>query len=126
MLTSAGLLARHGVLVRKLQAVEVLAEIDTVIFDKTGTLTEGRPSVTQVVALDGFDRDELLRLAAGIERASEHPLAQAVVRAAEAQGMSIPAVSDFDSPVGKGVVGVVEGRRVDTGVPVSMKRKMRA
>ncbi|WP_341924989.1 copper-translocating P-type ATPase [Nocardioides psychrotolerans] len=104
-----------GVLIKNAEALELMEKVDTLVVDKTGTLTEGRPSVTQVVALDGFDRDELLRLAAGIERASEHPLAQAVVRAAEAQGMSIPAVSDFDSPVGKGVVGVVEGRRVLLG-----------
>lgn len=83
--------------------------------DKTGTLTEGRPSVTQVVPSPGFDRDELLSIAAGVERASEHPLGQAVVNAAKEAGLTIPEVVDFDSPTGKGVVGTVGGRRVLIG-----------
>jgi len=83
--------------------------------DKTGTLTEGRPSVTDVVPTPGFDRDRLLRLAAGVERASEHPLGVAIVAAATAAGLDIPAVTEFDSPVGKGVTGQVEGHRVLLG-----------
>src|SRR5690606_22735422 len=79
------------------------------------TLTEGKPSVTRIVAADGFDESELLRIAAGVERASEHPLALAIVDAATGRGLDVPAVSDFDSPTGKGAVGTVEGRRVTLG-----------
>ena len=89
--------------------------VDTIVVDKTGTLTEGRPWVTQVVTTTGFDRDDLLRLVAGVERASEHPLAQAIVNAATEAGMSVPDVTDFDAPVGKGVIGTVEHRRVRVG-----------
>ena len=83
--------------------------------DKTGTLTEGKPSVTQIVPAEGFASDELLRVAAGVERASEHPLALAIVAKAEESGTPIPEVSDFDSPVGKGAVGRVEGKQVVLG-----------
>jgi len=83
--------------------------------DKTGTLTEGRPSVTNIVPSPGHSSDELLRLAAGVERASEHPLGLAIVNAATEAGLTIPDVSDFDSPVGKGVIGTVENHHVVLG-----------
>jgi Cu+-exporting ATPase len=83
--------------------------------DKTGTLTEGKPAVTQVLASEGFDEREVLRLAASVERASEHPLALAIVRAANGRALLLAPVSEFNSPVGRGAVGVVEGRRVLTG-----------
>jgi len=104
-----------GVLVKNAEALERLEKVDTLVVDKTGTLTEGRPSVTAVVPAAGFTEDELLRLAAGVERASEHPLARAIVAVAEARGLAVPAVEDFDSPTGKGAFGTVEGRRVILG-----------
>jgi Cu+-exporting ATPase len=89
--------------------------VDILVVDKTGTLTEGRPSVTRVVPVDGFDADQLLRLAAGVERASEHPLALAIVEAAERRVERLPDVADFDAPAGRGAAGVVEGSRVAVG-----------
>jgi P-type Cu+ transporter len=104
-----------GVLIRSAEALERLEKVDTLVVDKTGTLTEGRPIVTMIVPAEGFAEDEVVRLAAGVERASEHPLARAIVAAAEARGMTPPAAQDFDSSVGKGARGVVEGRRVALG-----------
>ncbi len=104
-----------GVLVKNAEALERMERVDTLVVDKTGTLTEGKPSVTRVVACEGHSEDELLRLAAGVERASEHPLALAIVHAAEFRKLAIPAVSDFDSPTGKGATGIVEGRRITLG-----------
>jgi Cu+-exporting ATPase len=103
------------VLIKNAESLELMEKVDTLVVDKTGTLTEGTPSVTSVVAAAGFEEAELLRLAAGVERASEHPLGLAVVNAAAAAGVSIPDVTDFDSPTGKGVIGTVEGRRVLLG-----------
>src|SRR3546814_2957430 len=82
---------------------------DLLVIDKTGTLTEGKPSVTCIVVGEGWDESELLRLAAGVERASEHPLGQAIVAAAEARKLALPEVSSFDSPTGKGAVGTASG-----------------
>jgi Cu+-exporting ATPase len=104
-----------GVLVKNAEALELMEKVNTLVVDKTGTLTEGKPSVTQVVPSTGFEEEELLRLAAGVERASEHPLGLAIINAATGAGMAIPDVSDFDSPTGKGVVGTVENRRVRLG-----------
>jgi len=107
--------AQLGVLIKNAEALELMEKVDTLVVDKTGTLTEGKPSVTQIVPTDGRESRELLRLAAGVERASEHPLAQAVVAAAERDGIAIPAVSDFDSAAGKGALGTVEGHRIMLG-----------
>lgn len=107
--------AELGVLIKNAEALERLEKVDTLVVDKTGTLTEGRPSVTAIVPDNGIDANDVLRLAAGVERASEHPLALAIVEAAERAGLTTPAVTDFDSPVGRGVVGTVEGRRVALG-----------
>ncbi len=107
--------AQAGVLIRSAEALERLERVDTLLVDKTGTLTEGRPSVTQVLPAPGLERGELLRLAASLERASEHPLAQAVVRAAEAEGLMLSAVADFETPIGKGVQGIVDGKRLQIG-----------
>jgi Cu+-exporting ATPase len=104
-----------GVLIKNAEALERLEKVNTLVIDKTGTLTEGRPSVTSIVASEGFDEAEVLRLAAGVERASEHPLAAAIMRAAGDRGIAPPAVTDFDSPTGKGVFGRVEGRMVVLG-----------
>ena len=107
--------AQSGVLIRDAEALEQFGRVDTVVVDKTGTLTEGRPAVTAIRPASGWSEDALLRLAAGVERASEHPLADAVVRAAAERDLDLPEVQDFDSPVGRGVMGVVEGRRVLIG-----------
>ncbi|GAA0202822.1 Cu+-exporting ATPase [Brevundimonas nasdae] len=107
--------ARLGVLIKNAEALERMEKVDTLVVDKTGTLTEGRPAVVRIVAADGFEQAELLRLAAGLERASEHPLALAIVNAATEREITIPAVGDFDSPTGKGALGVVEGRRIMAG-----------
>ncbi|WP_312794313.1 heavy metal translocating P-type ATPase [Tianweitania sp.] len=104
-----------GVLIKNAEALEQMEKVDTLVVDKTGTLTEGKPSVTQIVAARGFDEDTLLRLAAGVERASEHPLAHAILTAAEKKQLATPTVSDFDSPSGKGAIGTVEGQRVMLG-----------
>jgi len=107
--------AEAGVLIRNAEALERMEKVDTLVVDKTGTLTDGRPSVTAIAPAPGFTEDEVLRLAAGLERASEHPLAEAIVRAASARGLKVAAVADFQSPPGKGVTGVVEGRHVAVG-----------
>ena len=109
--------AESGVLVKDAEALERMERVDTVVLDKTGTLTQGRPSVTEVVLADESDLDEdgLLRLAAAVEQASEHPLARAVVEAAREHGLDIPEVTDFDAPSGRGVTGRVEGRTVVIG-----------
>jgi len=107
--------AQAGVLVKNAEALERMERVDTLVVDKTGTLTEGRPTVTRVVPAAGFDEATVLRLSASVERASEHPLAVAIVKAAEARGIVTAAVADFDSPTGKGALGTVEGRRVALG-----------
>jgi len=104
-----------GVLIKNAEALERMEKVDTLVVDKTGTLTEGKPSVTRIVPAPGLASDQVLRLAAGVERASEHPLAQAVVAAAEREGVVIPAVTDFDSATGKGALGTVDGHRVVLG-----------
>jgi Cu+-exporting ATPase len=107
--------AQAGVLIKNAEALERMEKVDTLVVDKTGTLTEGKPKVVAVVAAQGLDEKEVLRMAAGIERASEHPLARAIVDAAGERGIAVPDVTGFDSPTGKGVVGTVEGRRIVLG-----------
>jgi len=107
--------ASIGVLIKNAEVLEILEKVDTLVVDKTGTLTLGRPAVTAVIPAAGFTADDVLRLAAGIEQASEHPLAMAIVEAAKARSLAIPAVTGFDSPVGRGVIGRVDGQRVILG-----------
>ena len=107
--------ARGGVLIKNAEALERFEKVDTLVLDKTGTLTEGRPSVTAIRPAAGFDEGELLRLSASLERSSEHPLADAVVRAATERKLALSEATEFDSPVGRGVAGVVDGRRVALG-----------
>src|SRR5262249_7711909 len=107
--------AQVGVLIKNAEALERMEKIDTLVVDKTGTLTEGKPKVVAVVPTKGFEEKEVLRLAASVEKASEHPLALAIVGAAEERGLKISAVAEFDSPTGKGVVGAVDGRRLALG-----------
>jgi P-type Cu+ transporter len=113
--------ARAGVLIKNAEALERLEKVDTLLVDKTGTLTEGKPKVVAVRAVAGLGEDELLRLAASLERASEHPLAAAVVRAAADRDLVLAKVEDFDSPAGKGVTGTVDGRKVILGNRVMMQ-----
>ncbi len=113
--------AELGILVKNAEALERLEKVDTLVVDKTGTLTEGKPSVTAIVPAGGFGEDEILRLAAGVERASDHPLARAIVDAAEARKLNVPPVQDFESPTGKGAIGATEGRRVVLGNATFLK-----
>ena len=107
--------ASLGVLSKNAEALERMEKVDTLVVDKTGTLTEGRPTVTDIVATGTRSQDDLLRLAAGVERASEHPLALAIVEAATTRGLDLPDVTDFDSPVGRGAQGTVDGHRIVLG-----------
>ncbi|MBU0555961.1 MAG: heavy metal translocating P-type ATPase [Alphaproteobacteria bacterium] len=104
-----------GVLIKNAEALEHMEKVDTLVVDKTGTLTEGRPAVTSIVPAEGFQESELLRLAASVERASEHPLALAIVEAAQDRGIALTDVSAFDSPTGRGALGTVEGRKIVLG-----------
>lgn len=107
--------AQLGVLIKNAEALERMEKIDTLVVDKTGTLTEGKPKVVSIVTSAGFEEDDLLRLAASVERASEHPLADAIVRAAKERDLTLANVEEFDSPTGKGVTGKIDGRNVLLG-----------
>ena len=107
--------AAAGVLVKNAEALELMEKIDTLVVDKTGTLTVGKPKLTAVETVSGFEEADVLRLAAALERGSEHPLAAAIVEGAEDRGLTLPASSDFESRTGKGVVGSAEGRKVALG-----------
>ena len=115
--------ARAGVLVRNAEALERLEKVDTLVVDKTGTLTEGRPALAHVLALAPFDEEELLRLAAGLEQASEHPLAAAIVGGARARSLTIPRAAGFESLPGEGVTGVVDDRPVVLGTSSLLGRQ---
>jgi P-type Cu+ transporter len=107
--------ASAGILIKNAEALERLEKVDILVVDKTGTLTEGKPKVVAVVQTKGQDDSKILRLAASVERASEHPLAQAVVAAAMERGLGLVPVTEFDAPTGKGAIGNVEGKRVVMG-----------
>ncbi|MGZ4868581.1 MAG: heavy metal translocating P-type ATPase [Candidatus Angelobacter sp.] len=107
--------AHGGVLVRNAEALELMEKVDTLVLDKTGTLTEGKPRLTQVIALERIQENDLLRLVASLERASEHPLAAAIMKGAEQRGLQPSATANFESITGKGVIGRVEGREVAVG-----------
>jgi Cu+-exporting ATPase len=107
--------AQLGVLIKNAEALERMERVDTIVIDKTGTLTEGRPKVVALAPAEGFDEAEILRLAASVERSSEHPLAKAIVAAAAGRQLTLAPVRGFDSPAGKGAIGMVEGRRVVLG-----------
>jgi Cu+-exporting ATPase len=115
IMVATGRGATMGVLFRNAEAIEVMRAVDTLIVDKTGTLTEGKPRLVSVVPAPGFDEPTLLGLAASLERASEHPLAAAIVAGAEARGAALAGVAEFASVTGKGVRGTVSGRRVALG-----------
>ena len=107
--------ATEGVLIKNAEALEALEKVDVLVVDKTGTLTEGRPRLVSIITEPGLDEREVLRWAAGLEHASEHPLAAAIVRGAEERQLTIPRVSEFRSITGKGVIGTVEGRQIAIG-----------
>jgi Cu+-exporting ATPase len=107
--------AQAGVLIKNAEALERMEKVDTLVLDKTGTLTEGRPKVVATKPAEDFDETEMLRLAASVERSSEHPLAQAIVAAAAERKIELAPVRGFDSPSGKGAIGMVERRRVVLG-----------
>ena len=107
--------AREGVLIKDAEALELMERVDTLVVDKTGTLTEGRPRVTEIVAVAGFTENDVLANAAGLEKPSEHPLAGAVLEAAGARGLAVPSVAGFEATPGKGVRGTVNGRLVLVG-----------
>ena len=107
--------ARAGVLIKNAEALERFEKIDTLVIDKTGTLTEGKPAVTAIATAPGVAEDALLGVAASLERSSEHPLADAIVRAARERGLKLSEATEFDSPVGRGVIGRVDGKRIVAG-----------
>ena len=107
--------AQAGVLIKNAEALERMEKIDTLVVDKTGTLTEGKPKVVAIVAASGFQEADILRLAASVERASEHPLADAIVRAAKERNLDLGKVDEFDSPTGKGATGKVDGKTILLG-----------
>jgi len=107
--------AGAGVLIKNAEALERFEKVDTLVVDKTGTLTEGKPRVTAVIPTEGFEKNELLRLAASLERGSEHPLAGAILVAAQERQLALGEVQEFNAPTGKGVTGVVDGKRVALG-----------
>jgi Cu+-exporting ATPase len=115
IMVAVGKGAEHGVLIKNAEALEVLEKADTLVVDKTGTLTEGKPRLTTVEPAEGFQGDELLRLAASLERASEHPLAAAIVQGTESRGLHLAEVNHFQSVPGKGVLGQVDRHRVVLG-----------
>jgi P-type Cu+ transporter len=107
--------AQAGVLIKNAEALERMEKVNTLVVDKTGTLTEGKPKVVAIVPAAGFQESEILRLAASVERASEHPLADAIVRAAKERNLDLSKVEEFDSPTGKGAVGKVDGKTIVLG-----------
>jgi len=115
IMVSVGRGAAAGVLIKDAEALEILEKVDTLAFDKTGTLTEGKPKLTSVVVAGNIAEPDLLRLAASLERGSEHPLASAIVSGAEGRHIQLSAVSEFRSVTGKGVLGIVEKREVALG-----------
>jgi Cu+-exporting ATPase len=115
IMVSTGKGAENGVLIKNAEALEILQRADTLVVDKTGTLTEGKPKLAEVEPVAGFTADDVLRLAASLERGSEHPLAAALVKGAESRGLHLAEARDFQSVTGKGVTGTVEGRAVALG-----------
>ncbi len=115
IMVGTGLGAKRGILFKNAIALEQAAALDTVVLDKTGTLTRGEPEVVAVATADGFDEGEVLRLVAAAERESEHPLAEAIVKAAKARGLAVPAASSFEAVSGHGAIATVDGRRLAIG-----------
>jgi Cu+-exporting ATPase len=121
VMVATGRGAERGVLIKGGEALERAGAVDTVILDKTGTITEGRPTVTDIVTVGDIDERELLRLAASLERASEHPLADAIIAAAKERGITLDEALNFESVTGKGVLGWVGGCEVIAGTEALLK-----
>ncbi len=115
IMVGVGCGAESGVLIKNAEALERMEKVDTLVIDKTGTLTQGKPSVVAIVTSGSFAEDEALRLAASVEQVSEHPLALAIVRFAQGRTLNLSPVSEFDSPTGKGAMGLVDGHSVVLG-----------
>lgn len=123
IMVGTGRAAEMGVLFRKGDALQALSEVDVIALDKTGTVTEGQPSLTDLVTTDGFDRDKVLSLIAAVEAQSEHPIAEAIVRGARAEGIAVPNATGFRSITGYGVAATVEGQEVMVGADRYMSRE---
>src|SRR5262249_36023205 len=123
IMVGAGHGARAGVLIKNAEALEAMEKVNTLVLDKTGTLTEGKPKVIQVIAGQSFNEAEVLRVAATLERSSEHPLAAAVLKAAGERNLGLGTSSRFQSVTGKGIVGEVDGREVVVGNPLLFKER---
>jgi Cu+-exporting ATPase len=113
--------ARHGVLVKKAEALEILEKVNSIVVDKTGTLTEGKPRLQKVVSLNGLAEKEILKLAASLEKSSEHPLAEAIIKGAEEQKVELAKVENFESVTGKGIFGTIDGVKILLGNAKLMK-----
>ena len=123
IMVGTGRAAEMGVLFRKGDALQALSEVDVIALDKTGTVTEGQPSLTDLVTADGFDRDKVLSLIAAVEAQSEHPIAEAIVRGAQTEGIAVPNATGFRSITGYGVAATVEGQEVMVGADRYMNRE---
>ncbi len=123
IMVGTGRAAEMGVLFRKGDALQALSEVDVIALDKTGTVTEGQPSLTDLVTTDGLDRDKVLSLIAAVEAQSEHPIAEAIVRGARAEGIAVPNATGFRSITGYGVAATVEGQEVMVGADRYMSRE---
>jgi heavy metal translocating P-type ATPase len=121
IMSGVGRGARAGVLIKNAEALEHFEKVNTLILDKTGTLTEGKPAVVAIEAAQGFEEADVLMLAASLENQSEHPLAQAIVQTARQRGLQLVEARDFDSPTGRGVIGVVEGKEIALGAERYMR-----
>jgi Cu+-exporting ATPase len=107
--------AREGILIRNAEALEIFEKVDTLVVDKTGTLTEGKPRLTAIIPAEGFQEAQLLQSVASLEKASEHPLAAAIIAGAKEKGIELVPVADFQSVTGKGVTGTLQGKRIGAG-----------
>ncbi len=114
--------AHEGILIRNAEALEVFEKVDTLVLDKTGTITEGKPRLTSVIAAQGFDQADILQSAASLENSSEHPLASAIIAATKEKGIELTPANDFQSITGKGILGLVQGKRVGVGNAALMQQ----
>ena len=122
IMVGTGMGAQNGVLIKNAEALETMEKVDTIVVDKTGTLTAGKPELTAIDALAGQDEDEFLELVAAVESASEHPLAEAIVKAAQDKSLTIPKAHDFNSTTGEGVQAIVDSKQVAIGNSKLMQR----
>ncbi|MFQ5637888.1 MAG: heavy metal translocating P-type ATPase [bacterium] len=121
LMVGSGLGAERGILIRDGAAIQTLKDVHTIVFDKTGTLTKGQPSLTDVIPLNGFSADEVLRVTASLESASEHPLGQAIVASAKQNGLALAEITQFQAKPGKGIWGTVEDKQVVVGTASLMQ-----